>query len=143
MRKLITLTCILLALAAAPAAHAATVMSFDGTLIHVNFFPAAGLTAGHRAPTVLVGPGWGSAGDTNPNSAADPTTGYPGLGPLRHAGFNVLTWDPRGFGASGGQAEVDSPQFEGRDVSTIISWLANQPQALLDHAGDPRVGMAG
>src|SRR5579872_6751773 len=143
MRKLITLTCILLAFAAAPAARAATVMSFDGTLIHVNFFPAAGLAAGHRAPTVLVGPGWGSSGDTNPNSSPDPSTGYPGLGPLRHAGFNVLTWDPRGFGASGGQAEVDSPQFEGRDVSAIISWLANQPQAQLDSPGDPRVGMAG
>src|SRR5579859_5730126 len=138
MRRIASLALALAALAAAPA-HAATVTSFDGTPIHVNFFPAAGLKAGERAPTVLVGPGWGSAGDTNPNSPPGPSTGYPGLGPLRHAGFNVLTWDPRGFGASGGQAEVDSPQFEGRDVSAIISWLANQPQAQLDSPGDPRV----
>ena len=48
----------------ASAAATATVTSFDGTQIHVNFFPAAGLKSGHRAPTVLVGPGWGSAGDT-------------------------------------------------------------------------------
>src|ERR1700724_3102902 len=82
----------------APAAEArtATVTSFDGTRIHVNFFAAAGLKSGHYAPTVMVGPGWGSSGDTNPSSRADPTTGYPGLGPLRRAGFNVLTWDPRG-----------------------------------------------
>ncbi len=129
--------------AAAARAQAATVISFDGTPIHVNFFPAAGLRAGHRAPTVLVGPGWGSAGDTDPNSVAGPSTGYPGLGPLRRAGFNVLTWDPRGFGSSGGTAQVDSPMYEGRDVSAIITWLAHRPQALLDGRNDPRVGMAG
>ncbi len=131
-------------LASSPArAESTFVRSFDGTKIHLNFFPAAGLRPGHRAATILVGPGWGSAGDTDPNSKAGPGTGYPGLGPLRHAGFNVLTWDPRGFGLSGGQAEVDSPAYEGRDVSTLISWLARQPQALLDKPGDPRVGMAG
>ena len=128
-----------------PSAHAqtATVISFDGTPIHVNFFPAAGLKAHHRAATVLVGPGWGSGGDTNPNSAPAPDSGYPGLGPLRAAGFNVVTWDPRGFGQSGGTAQVDSPSFEGRDVSAIITWLAHRPQALLDAKNDPRVGMAG
>ncbi len=65
------------------------------------------------------------------------------MGTLRRAGFNVVTWDPRGFGKSEGTVEVDSPKFEGRDVSSLISWLARQPQALLDRRGDPRVGMAG
>lgn len=136
---------LLLCAVAAGAAHAetATVTSFDGTKIHVNFFPAAGLAAGQRDPTVLLGPGWGSAGDTNENDMTDPTTGIPGVGTLRDAGYNVVTWDPRGFGASGGTVEVDSPQYEGRDVSAIITWLAAQPQALLDGPGDPRVGMAG
>jgi len=92
---------------------------------------------------VLLGPGWGSAGDTNENDTTDPTTGIPGVGTLRDAGYNVVTWDPRGFGSSGGTVEVDSPQYEGRDVSAIITWLAAQPQALLDAPGDPRVGMAG
>jgi ABC-2 type transport system ATP-binding protein len=132
-----------LVLPSVAAANTATVSSFDGTQIHVNFFPAAGLRAGHRAPTVMMGPGWGSAGDTNPNDATVPGLGTVGVGTLRHAGFNVLTWDPRGFGASGGTVEVDSPAFEGRDVSAMITWLARQPQALLDHRGDPRVGMAG
>jgi ABC-2 type transport system ATP-binding protein len=126
-----------LALASAPArAQTATVISFDGTPIHVNFFPAAGLKAHHRAPTVLVG-------DINPNSPAGPDSGYPGLGPLRAAGFNVLTWDPRGFGQSGGTAQVDSPSFEGRDASAIITWLSHRPEARLDAKNDPRVGMAG
>jgi len=132
-----------LSLPSLAAARTATVTSFDHTRIHVNFFSAAGLRAGKRAPTVMMGPGWGSAGDTNPNDSAVPSLGTVGVGTLRHAGFNVLTWDPRGFGKSGGTVEVDSPAYEGRDVSAMITWLSRQPQALLDHPGDPRVGMAG
>ncbi len=132
-----------LALPAAAAARSLTVRSFDGTKLHVNFFIAAGLRRGHRAPTVLMGPGWGSPGDTNANDSTVPSLGAVGVGTLRRAGFNVVTWDPRGFGRSGGTVEVDSPRFEGRDVSALISWVARQPQSLLDRRGDPRVGMAG
>ena len=35
------------------------VRSFDGTPIVVSFFRADGLERGQRAPTVLVGHGWG------------------------------------------------------------------------------------
>jgi ABC-2 type transport system ATP-binding protein len=120
-----------------------TVSSFDGTAIHVNFFPAPGLKPGHRAATVLLGPGWSSPGDTSTTDSTDTSTGIPGVGTILRAGFNVVTWDPRGFGSSGGTVEVDSPRYEGRDVSAIIGWLAMQPQALLDQPGDPRVGMVG
>jgi ABC-2 type transport system ATP-binding protein len=131
-----------LLLASAPAAQArdATVTSFDGTQIQLSFMPADG--AG-RHPTVLEGHGWGGSRDTNPDSASDETTGNVGVGALRRAGLNVLTWDARGFGNSGGTVEVDSPEFEGRDVSALIDWLAKQPEARLDKAGDPRVGMTG
>jgi ABC-2 type transport system ATP-binding protein len=99
---------VMLALPAVAGARSMTVRSFDGTKLHVNFFTAADLPAGRRAPTVLMGPGWGSAGDTNPDGAALPSLGTVGVGTLRHAGFNVLTWDPRGFGAS--QGTVARPQ---------------------------------
>jgi ABC-2 type transport system ATP-binding protein len=125
------------------AARDAHVRSFDGTEILVHFFPAAGLKAHHRAPTVLMGPGWGQLGSTDPNSKTSTVAGVIGIGALRNHGYNVLTWDPRGFGGSGGTAEVDSPKFEGRDVSAMISWVARQPEALLDKPGDPRVGMVG
>ena len=59
------------------------------------------------------------------------------------AGYNVLTWDPRGFGQSGGEAEVDSPDYEARDVSAIIDWVATRPGVELDAPGDPRIGMVG
>jgi len=55
-------------------------------------------------------------------------------------------WDPRGEYNSGGQVELDSPDYEARDVSAIISWLATQPEAKLDGEPDdldPRIGMVG
>src|SRR4051794_39533854 len=128
---------------AAPAAEArdATVTSFDGTQIVLSFFPAAGGAA--KAPTILEGHGWGGSRETNQDAASDETTGNVGVGALRKAGFNVLTWDSRGFGNSGGTVTVDAPDAEGRDVSALIDWLAQQPEAQLDKAGDPRVGMTG
>ena len=59
------------------------------------------------------------------------------------AGYNVLTWDARGFGGSGGQVMVDNANFEGRDVQALLTHVANQPEAQLDRPGDPRVGMTG
>jgi predicted acyl esterase len=54
-----------------------------------------------------------------------------------------LTWDSRGFGESGGTVDVDSKDFEGRDVSALPDWLTTQPEQQLDGADDPRVGMTG
>lgn len=155
-----------------PTAFTYKMPSFDGTLISVNYFPATNVAKGEAvdAPTVLAASGLACAANT------DPTTRYgqlfpgaqfgsltPGIAPLRDdafkstlrggldykggGGYNVITWDPRGEFASGGQLEIDNPFFEGRDVSSIISWLnsstnpaANQVRTL---AGDPLVGMTG
>jgi ABC-2 type transport system ATP-binding protein len=140
----LTLAVALVCATAAPAvARDAVVRSFDGTEIHVSFHPAAGLQAGQRAPTILQTHGWGGSRDTNPDSPSSAGTGNVGTGPLRRAGFNVLTWDSRGFGESGGTVMVDSKDFEGRDVQALLDWLATQPEARLDRVGDPRVGMHG
>ena len=138
-----TAALIVLLLPSAALARDDTVGSFDNTTIALHFFPAADLAPGAKAPTVLVGPGWSSPGATDPEGATSAASGTVGIGPLRHAGYNVLTWDPRGFGASGGLASVDSPDLEGRDVQALIDYVAAQPEALLDGANDPRVGMAG
>ena len=132
-----------LALASPAAARDVIVTSFDGTPISASFFPAEGLQPGQRAPTILETHGWGATRDKDENSTTLAPFGQVGLGPLRKAGFNVLTWDSRGFGESGGTVEVDSEDFEGRDVSALLDWLATQPEQELDGPGDPRAGMTG
>jgi ABC-2 type transport system ATP-binding protein len=133
----------LLALAPAAAARDAKVTSFDGTKINTHFFAAEGLKPGARAPTVFAGHGYGDRGETDPNASSEEVFGSVGVGPLRRAGFNVLTWDARGFGESGGNVEVDSPDFEGRDVQALINYVSQQPETQLDKPGDPRMGMTG
>jgi ABC-2 type transport system ATP-binding protein len=133
------------ALVLAPAARARDVIvtSFDGTPISASFFPAEGLAPGQRAPTILETHGWGLTRDKDGNSSTTPEFGQVGLGPLWRTGFNALTWDSRGFGESGGTVEVDSKDFEGRDVSALLDWLTTQPEQELDGFDDPRVGMTG
>lgn len=126
--------------AGTPVAYTYKIASFDGTPISVNFFPAMGLHEGDVAPTVLYGPGMTRPGETNPYA-----TGFVGIGTFRAADYNVVTWDPRGEYASGGLLQLDNPNFEGKDVSSIISWMADQPGVQLDNAAtlDPRLGMVG
>ena len=98
-------------------------VSFDGTAIVYNLFeplhPAA-----HSVYPILEGPGWGGAGATTPDKQ------------LIAAGYGELTWDPRGFGQSGGVAEVDAPGAEGRDVSALIDKvLTGRPEIAVDSGG--------
>lgn len=132
----------------APRPRDVKVVSFDGTQIYVHFMPASGLAQGGTAPTVLNGPGLGATGATNLDGTfLDPiladTVGMLSPGTLRQAGYNVVTWDPRGEWNSGGTLELNAAEFEGRDMSAIISWIATQPEVLLDGPGDPRLGMVG
>ena len=129
------------------------IRSFDCTPIVFNFFAPLDASPSHKVYTILEGPGWGSAGATTP----DPE--------LIADDYAELTWDPRGFGQSGGDVEIDSPAYEGRDVSSLISDVlagsspvapdiatdtggVNQPSYTNDTPGDaaigqPAVGMTG
>ena len=62
---------------------------------------------------------------------------------MRQAGYNVVTWDPRGEFDSGGVLQLDNPFYEGRDVSALVSWIASENPATLNGPGDPKVGMVG
>jgi ABC-2 type transport system ATP-binding protein len=134
---------VLLAAATPAAARDDVVTSFDGTRIAVTLHPAVGLEGAERAPTILMTHGWGGSRDRNANGATSEGTGTVGVGPLRRAGFNVLTWDSRGFGESGGTVTINHKDFEGRDVQALLDWLARQPEAMLDGPRDPRAGMHG
>lgn len=134
--------------AGSPQPEDVTVFSFDGTPINVHFMPATGLSPTGQAPTILDGPGLGMPGATNVNGAfldkiLQDNLGTVSIATLRAAGYNVVTWTPRGEYFSGGLLQLDSPDYEARDVSSIISWLAQQPEVMLDGANDPTIGMVG
>ena len=116
--------------------------SYDGTLIRLHWFPLSSHTGkAVTAPTILMGPGWGESGSTETSSAG--IFGSLDIASLWQAGYNVMTWDPRGFGKSKGTIEIDSPSVEGHDVSQIISWVSRQKGVETDGTGDPRMGMVG
>src|SRR5215471_11382573 len=98
--------------------------------LDASFFTPSGQG---RLPAILLGPGFGET-----KYAVAPEAEY-----LARAGFAVLTWSPRGTGASGGQIGLNSPDYEVRDTSQLVTWLARQPRVLLDRPGDPRVGITG
>jgi ABC-2 type transport system ATP-binding protein len=145
MRRSAGVLIVVATLLAAPAAQArdVTVTSFDGTPIAASLLPATGLAPGARAPTILMTHGWGGTRDRGDSAIPMSPFGASGSKGLRDAGFNVLTWDSRGFGESGGTVMVDHRDFEGRDVQALLDWLATQPEAQLDGPGDPRAGMHG
>ncbi len=126
------------ALVCAPAASAkdVTITSFDGTKIAAHWFHGKGDDPANPAPTILEGPGWSQPGDTDGSGTASAGAifGVPGIGTFISHGYNVLTWDPRGFGQSGGTVEIDDPRYEGRDVQALIDWVAKQPEAQLDQS---------
>src|SRR5688572_17979752 len=107
MRKLLAAALAAAAmLPAVPAAQAAqppirgAITSFDGTQIVYNLFLPDGASASNPAPVVMQTHGWGgtgaaSLGGQNAEFVAD--------------GWALLTWDSRGFGASGGETYVDDP----------------------------------
>src|SRR2546430_13229432 len=54
-----------------------------------------------------------------------------------------LAWTAEGFGASGGQIHLDSPDWEVRDAQRLIDWLASRPEIRTDAPGDPKVAVVG
>jgi ABC-2 type transport system ATP-binding protein len=131
-----------LVLVPASRAHArdAFVTSFDGTQIAVHFYGPTTRPSGGVGPTVLVGSPYPSPGETRIDEDVGDRIG---LATLRGAGYNVVTWDPRGIGGSTGSIMFDSPEFEGRDARALVDFVAAQPEAQLDAPGDPRIGMSG
>ncbi|MFD9824205.1 alpha/beta fold hydrolase [Streptomyces violascens] len=116
----------------APAVHREDrVLDMPGAKIDTSFF-TAGSTKDKR-PAVLIGHGFGGSKDEVKGQAEQ----------LARDGYAVMTWSARGFGKSTGQIGLNDPQFEVKDVSRLIDWLAGRPEVRLDGAGDPRVGVTG
>jgi len=86
-----------------------------------------------KVPAVLLGHGFGGT----KNSVSDDAES------LAERGYAVLTWTARGFGTSGGEIHLDSPDYEVKDAQRLLDWLAARPEVRTDAAGDPRVGVVG
>ena len=66
-----------------------------------------------------------------------------GMAAWTDAGFGVLSFDQRGHGETGGEANVEDPDLEGQDVSSVIDDVATLDWVLLDGPGDPVLGAIG
>ncbi|GAB1643389.1 alpha/beta fold hydrolase [Krasilnikovia sp. MM14-A1259] len=86
-----------------------------------------------RVPAVLLAHGFGGSKDSVRTDAED----------LAARGYAVLTWTAQGFGRSGGQIHLDSPDYEVKDAQRLLDWLAARPEVRTDAPGDPRVGVVG
>ncbi|MCB5181316.1 alpha/beta fold hydrolase [Streptomyces antimicrobicus] len=107
-----------------------TVLEMPDAAVDTSYFTAGG---GGRRPAVLIGHGFGGSKDDVRDEAER----------LARSGYAVLTWSARGFGRSGGRIGLNDPQYEVKDVSRLIDWLARRPEVQLDADGDPRVGVTG
>jgi ABC-2 type transport system ATP-binding protein len=110
------------------------VESSDGTPIVATLMLPAGASAGSPVPAVIGTHGWAGSRSRSPSGlSAD----------LIDAGYAILTWDSRGFGESGGEANVGAPGFEVEDARALLDYLAARPEILQDGPNDPRVGWIG
>jgi len=119
------------------------VKSFDGTEISTNFFPSDRIATTGTAPSVIIGSGFGFSGQTAPYALYALKDEVPGVYTLRSEGYNVITYDPRGRFDSAGQVHMANPEYEGKDVSALVSWVAATTPAALNAPGDPKIGLVG
>jgi len=117
-----------------------TIESWDGAELACTVFEP---TSSGPHPSMLMTHGWGS----DRSSAF-----YPEV--FASHGYVVLTYDSRGFGESGGEANSDGPA-EVNDAKRLITWLGNadggtddRPNVKnsgppSDHGPNPQVGMIG
>lgn len=88
------------------------VESFDGEPIVATLMLPAGASAEKPVPAILRTHGWGGERERTPSGI---------VSRLLEEGYAVLTWDSRGFGDSGGEANVGSPNFEVKDARIVKS----------------------
>ncbi|MBW3582711.1 MAG: CocE/NonD family hydrolase [Euryarchaeota archaeon] len=116
------------------------VESTDGTELSVRLFWLDSADPDPH-PLVITAHGWGGSKADRYSHAAE----------LARAGYTVITYDARGFGASEGEVGLNGPDEVG-DVSVLIDWaLGLENDAAFDRVppvatgsdGDPLIGMTG
>lgn len=86
------------------------VRSRDGTPIVATLMLPSDASARNKVPVIIGTHGWGGSRATTPSGL---------VARLLDRGYAVLTWDSRGFGESGGEANIGAPGYEVADASAI------------------------
>jgi hypothetical protein len=87
----------------------------DGTVIDFTLFKPEGASAETPVPLIVESHGWGGSKTTSISTFA----------PYLDAGMGVLSFSQRGFGASGGEANVQDPDLEAEDVDSLIDYIVD------------------
>ncbi|MDG4768290.1 alpha/beta fold hydrolase [Solwaraspora sp. WMMD406] len=101
--------------------------------LDTTFYLPTSASATDPVPAVLLAHGFGGSKETIATDAEE----------LAGLGYAVLAYTARGFGLSGGQIHLNDPDYEVRDASGLLDWLAERPEVRTDAAGDPQVGVVG
>ena len=117
--------------AGATITHHTTTSKADGITIAMTVFKPETATAQTPVPMILHSHGWAGSRSTS------------GMAAWTDAGFGVLSFDQRGHGETGGEANVEDPALEGQDVSSVIDFIAALDWVQLDGPNDPVLGAIG
>lgn len=98
-----------------------------------SVFKPVGASARRPVPMLMHSHGWGGSRVTDPAELSE----------YLRAGYGVLSFDQRGFGASGGVAHVEDPRFEGQDVRRLVDHVSRLSWVQQDGRRDPRLGAVG
>ncbi len=116
----------------------------DGKKLRATIFQPA-LKAGEKAPVIIHAHGFGVFRMSGPISIYGLLV-YPGKAAKEawRQGYWVISYDERGHGGSEDIIRVMDPDYEVRDVSTVIDWAENNLHRIsADENHDPLVGMIG
>jgi predicted acyl esterase len=101
--------------------------------IAYDLYVPTSATATSPAPAILTTNGFGGSKDDQKDNAQLWASN----------GYVVLSYSGLGFGGSSCQIGLDSPEWDGRAASELVSFLASRPEVLKDSLYDPRIGTAG
>ncbi|WP_163511830.1 alpha/beta fold hydrolase [Fodinicola acaciae] len=113
--------------------ESAMVLVRDGVRIDTTTYVPDNASARDPVPAVLLAHGFGGS---KLSVATDAER-------LAGQGYLVVTWSAEGFGASGGQIHLDSPDYEVADAKLLVDRLAARTDVIRDSQGDPRVAAVG
>jgi ABC-2 type transport system ATP-binding protein len=116
----------------------------DGLLLRATVYQPA-LKPGEEAPLIVHTHGFGAFRAPRPMSIYGQLiiSGQAAIAAWRQ-GYWVISYDQRGFGDSDGEVMLMHPDYEVRDMSSVIDWAqSGLPRLKRDGARDPVIGTIG